>query len=444
MSKMDAAKRTLLVVDDNMANRDLLARRLERKGFSVIAVEDGRRALDVVATSRVDLVLLDVMMPGLTGLDVLRKLRESHPPSELPVVMVTAKNESEDVVEALELGANDYVSKPIDFPVVLARVMAHLRARPSRSANPAEPQMPSQVVPGSVLGGRYRIESRIGTGSFGSVFKGVHIELDSPVAIKVLGTSVATDPDALARFRREGVSACRVRHPNAVAVLDFSVTDAGVAYLVMEMLHGRSLDRETESLGRLTAQRSAQIVIPVCGALAAAHAAGIVHRDIKPSNIFLHQIGRRELPKVLDFGIARLAGEAALAQSLTTDGSLLGTPAYMAPERFSSRPYDGKSDVYSLGIMLYQMLAGRLPFVTPHRDPMAMAIMQRTEDPPPLPRLDPPVPAEVEGVVREALQKDPESRPAADELARLLARAVGLPTRGAAAEAGSTRRPAGG
>ena len=133
--------------------------------------------------------------------------------------------------------------------------------------------------------------------------------------------------------------------------------------------------------------------MPVCGALAEAHRAGIVHRDIKPSNIFLHRQARREIPKVLDFGIARLAGEAALTGSLTVDGSLLGTPAYMAPERFSSQPYDGKSDVYSVGITLYQMLAGRLPFTTPHRDPLAMAMMQRDEEPPPLGDLDPPVPA---------------------------------------------------
>ncbi|HEY6549107.1 MAG TPA: response regulator, partial [Vicinamibacteria bacterium] len=119
---MDPVERTLLVVDDNAGNRDLLSRRLERKGFRVIVAEDGQRALDILATSRVDLVLLDVMMPGLSGLDVLKKLRETQPPSALPVVMVTAKTESEDVVEALELGANDYVTKPIDFPVVLARV----------------------------------------------------------------------------------------------------------------------------------------------------------------------------------------------------------------------------------------------------------------------------------------------------------------------------------
>jgi CheY-like chemotaxis protein len=426
---MDVPERTLLVVDDNAGNRDLLARRLERKGFRVIGAEDGQRALDILATSKVDLVLLDVMMPGLSGLDVLRRVRETHPPSILPVVMVTARTESEDIVEALELGANDYVTKPIDFPVVLARVKVQLRLRPSRSVDPAEPQAPAQVGPGSVLAGRYRIESRIGVGSFGSVYKARHLELRGEVAVKVLGTSVATEPDALGRFRREGISACRVRHPNAVAVLDFGITEAGIAYLVMESLEGRSLDQEMQATGRIATLRSARVLIPVCGALAEAHRAGIVHRDIKPSNIFLHRQAGREVPKVLDFGIARLAGDAALQGALTVDGSLLGTPAYMAPERFSSKPYDGKADVYSVGITLYQMLAGTLPFVAIHRDPLAMAVMQRDDEPPPLSALDPPVPPAMESVVLHALRKDPAERPNAEELARLLAQAAGLPAR---------------
>ena len=442
---MDPVERTLLVVDDNAGNRDLLSRRLERKGFRVIVAEDGQRALDILATSRVDLVLLDVMMPGLSGLDVLKKLRETQPPSALPVVMVTAKTESEDVVEALELGANDYVTKPIDFPVVLARVKAQLRMRPSRSVDHPEPQLPSQVGPGSILAGRYRIETKIGTGSFGAVFKASHLELKSQVAVKVLGTSVATDADALARFRREGISACRVRHPNAVGVLDFGVTEAGIAYLVMEQLEGHSLEREIETQGRLSTLRCVQILVPVCGALGEAHRSGIVHRDVKPSNIFLHRQARRETPKVLDFGIARLAGDAALHGSLTVDGSLLGTPAYMAPERFSSQPYDGKSDVYSLGITLYQMLSGRLPFVTPHRDPLAMAMMQRNEAPPPLPVLDPPVPEALQAVLQQALRKDAAERPGAEDLARLLVQVVGLPTRSAAAPAPPTEKaPPGG
>ena len=304
-------------------------------------------------------------------------------------VMVTAKTDSEDVVEALSLGANDYVTKPVDYPVALARIRAHLRTRQAvqaEAAPPVEPQNPAQAMPGTVLAGRYRLDALIGGGSFGTVFRARHLELEREVAVKVLATSAGTDPEALARFRREGASACRVQHPNAVAVLDFGVNQGGVAYLVMELLQGHSLEKELEDKAQLPPRRCAEIVVPVCSALAAAHAAGVVHRDIKPSNVFLHQTPQGEVPKILDFGIAKMSGEAAIGQSLTVDGSLLGTPAYMAPERFRRGPYGTKSDVYSVGAMLYEMLAGRLPFIPSSADPLALVAMQAEEDPPPAAR----------------------------------------------------------
>jgi len=421
---------TILVVDDLPANRDLMARRLERSGFRVLTASSGPEALDVLKRVPVDLVLLDIMMPGMTGLDVLRTLRVARATATLPVVMVTAKTDSEDVVEALSLGANDYVTKPVDYPVALARIRAHLRTRQAVQAEAApaiEPQNPAQAVPGTVLAGRYRLDSLIGGGSFGTVFRARHLELDRDVAVKVLVTSAGTDPEALARFRREGASACRVQHPNAVAVLDFAVNQGGVAYLVMELLQGHSLEKELEEKTRLTPRRCAEIVGPVCSALAAAHAANVLHRDIKPSNIFLHQTPQGEMPKILDFGIAKMAGEAALGQNLTVDGSLLGTPAYMAPERFRRGPYGPKSDVYSVGAMLYEMLSGRLPFIPSSADPLALVAMQAEEDPPPLRLRSPGVSPALEALVRAALNRNPEGRPAADVLGRRLALVVADP-----------------
>jgi CheY-like chemotaxis protein len=421
---------TILVVDDLPANRDLMGRRLERSGFRVLSASSGREALEVLRTSPVDLVLLDIMMPGMTGLDVLRSVRATRSTASLPVVMVTAKTDSEDVVEALSLGANDYVTKPVDYPVALARIRAHLRMREAAQAeaSPAvEPQNPAQAAPGSVLGGRYRLDSLIGGGSFGTVFRARHLELERDVAVKVLATSAGTDPEGLARFRREGASACRVQHPNAVAVLDFGVNQGGVAYLVMELLVGHSLEKELEDKGRLSPVRCAGVVVPICSALAAAHAAGVVHRDIKPSNVFLHETSQGEVPKILDFGIAKMAGEAAIGRSLTVDGSLLGTPAYMAPERFRRGPYGARSDIYSVGVMLYEMLAGQLPFIPRSADPLALVAMQAEEDPPPLRLRCPEASPALEQLVRSALSRDPEARPAADRLARRLAQVVADP-----------------
>ena len=410
---------TLLIVDDDADNRDLLSRRLEREGWATRQAESGERALEVVRAGGVNLVLLDLMMPGMGGLDVLKALRRTLSAVELPVIMVTASSDSEDVVEALGQGANDYVTKPIDFPVAVARIEAALRTRREASA-PAAPATLAEVGIGTVLGGRYRLESRIGAGNHGAVYRARHVELDRAVAVKVLRTGAPGSVEALHRFRREGIAACRVRHPHAVAVLDFAAA-AGVAYLVMELLEGHSLDAELAPGTPLGVGRSLMIAVPVCEALAEAHRAGIVHRDVKPANIFLHRAGERTVPKVLDFGIARVLGEAAPRHPLTLDGWIVGTPAYMAPERFDSGACDGKADVYGLGVTLFQMLAGRLPFESVDGEPMALARKHLSELPPALRTLNPAVPLPLEEAVMRALAKRPPKRPTAAELAALLA-----------------------
>ena len=364
-------------------------------------------------------------MPEMSGLEVLARVRETHSPVELPIVMVTAHTDSEDVVEALGLGANDYVGKPVDLPVVVARVKAQLRIRqttPPGVASADDKRSPAEVQPGMTLAGRYRLEARIGSGTFGTVFRATHAELGHPVAIKVLQAGADASPDALARFRREGITACRVKHENAVQVMDFGVTPGGVAYLVMELLSGYSLDQELVDGRTVTLSRTVRIMVPVCEALAAAHRFGIVHRDVKPANIFLHLAGGEEVPKVLDFGIARIVGEAAANPRVTLEGFIVGTPVYMAPERFRNQAIDGRSDVYSVGITLYQMLTGRLPFAADQADPMAVAMRHLEAEPPPMGAL---VPAAVEAVVMNALRKRREHRPDALHLAQDLARAAG-------------------
>jgi CheY-like chemotaxis protein len=412
---------TVLVVDDDEDNLGLLARRLEREGVQVATASDGHQALARVAQGGVSLVLLDVMMPGLSGLDVLAALRHDHSSARLPIIMVSARNESDDVVEALGLGANDYITKPVDFAVAVARVRAQLRV--STAAPDADEVGPRDIQVGMVLGGRYRLEGRLGAGTYGTVYRARHTDLDQAVAVKVLQVSAQGSPEALARFRREGVTAVRVKHPNAVAVFDFGVTPGGVAYLVMELLSGYPLEDELKGGPLLPAARCARVLSPVCAALAVAHRAGVVHRDIKPANVFLHQAGGAEVPKVLDFGIAQIASQA-VGKRVTLEGWIVGTPAYMAPERFTHVPVSGKADVYSVGVVLYQMLTGRLPFAVDQADPISVAARHATQPPPPLRATRPDLPAALEVLVLQALAKRPEERPSAGELAASLAATV--------------------
>ncbi|MBX7219844.1 MAG: protein kinase [Blastocatellia bacterium] len=286
----------------------------------------------------------------------------------------------------------------------------------------------AEALPGTVLDGKYRLEEKIGTGGFGAVFRAVHVQLDRPVAVKVFRPGPGHDsPEAVERFRREGISATRVNHPNAVSVLDSGISADGIAYLVMELLVGHSLTHELREHGPLPLSRCAEIIEPLCHVLSDAHEAGIIHRDIKPDNVFLHQSKDGEVVKVVDFGIAKLmtAPEESTYEDLTQTGGLIGTPAYMAPERLRGLEYDGRADVYSVGVMLYQMLVGRMPFPVKATTSVVDIILKHVnEEPPPLRRYNPRIPVEVADVVAKALKKDPAQRPSAREVGELFVTAV--------------------
>jgi DNA-binding response OmpR family regulator len=411
----------ILLVDDSEVNQALWSNLLEHEGFRVISARSGEEALERLDRGRLDLVLLDVMMPGMSGFEVLQAIRRRFSEDQLPVIMATAKDQSEDIVKAFRMGANDYVTKPLDFGITLARIQAQLR---SRTPGTGRAISSDAVLPGMVLEGKYRIESMIGRGNFGAVFRATHLKLQRPVAVKLLRSSIGTDRVSQARFQQEGISLSRLQHPNAVHVLDFSVDENGLAYLVMELLDGQTLDQELRANGQLGARRCGAIAEAVGAVLTEAHRLGIIHRDIKPQNIFLHKGRQGEIVKVLDFGIAKLIGELEIGQQLTVEGSSIGTPVYMAPERFMNEPYDGRSDVYSLASMVYEMFCGRPPFHGADGNFFRLIRMHVTEAPAPLRSLLADFPLAVDLVVLAGLAKKPDERPSAEEFTARLVEAI--------------------
>jgi serine/threonine protein kinase len=207
---------------------------------------------------------------------------------------------------------------------------------------------------GRILDGRYQLGSLLGVGGMARVYLASDRVLERQVAVKVLSLPYAQDPLFVERFRREARSAARLSHPNIVAVFD-SGSDAGLHYLVMEYVAGQSLAQLLADRGRLAPRRAAELAIEVCRALAAAHAQGLVHRDVKPGNVLVTEDGR---VKVTDFGIVK----AAAATTLTGTGTVLGTAAYLSPEQAQGGPVDARSDLYSLGCVLYELLCGSPPF----------------------------------------------------------------------------------
>jgi serine/threonine protein kinase len=261
---------------------------------------------------------------------------------------------------------------------------------------------------GIVLGGRYQLDRRIAAGAMGDVWRAVDQVLDRPVAVKILRHELSEQPGFLDRFRREARLAGMLSHPGIATVFDYGEQD-GSAYLVMELVEGDNLAVELARQRLMPTDRVVDLLIQIADALAAAHAAGIVHRDIKPANVM---ISRADKVKITDFGISRLGDSSAL----TATGDVLGTPQYMAPEQVTGQPATPASDVYSAGVVAYEMLVGRPPFARDSK--IAAAMAQLHELPPPLPDR---VPTALARVIGRMLAKDPQVRPAdGAEMAREL------------------------
>ena len=263
---------------------------------------------------------------------------------------------------------------------------------------------------GRCLGGRYRMEVLLAAGGMGEVWAARDLLAVRPVAVKVLGGAFAGDGRAAERLRREARAAGRLEHPNIARVLDLGEHD-GRPYLVMELLEGESLAERIGRAGPMAPAEAALVVAAVAGALEAAHRAGVVHRDVKPGNVFLTAGGE---VKVLDFGIALAAGEAAL-----TTGDLIGTAAYLAPERVLGQRATPAADVYALGVVLYELLAGRRPFEAGSEIELAMAHVNAR--PASLALVAPSAPPHLVAACEQAMAKDPSARPSsAAAVARLL------------------------
>jgi serine/threonine protein kinase len=271
------------------------------------------------------------------------------------------------------------------------------------------------LAAGTVLAGKYRLNLALGEGGMATVWSAYHLELDIPVAIKLL--RAGHDPHLAQRLKLEARAAVRVVHPAIARVLDVASTENGDPFIVMDLLTGETL-ADLLVRERISAVRVVQLLLPIIDGLGAAHTQGVVHRDLKPANVFLDTRGGQLQPKVLDFGIAKLTGGCAV--KLTEAGVTLGSPSYMSPEQARGDEVDFRSDIWSLCVLLYKAIGGKVPFRGPDTRAILDAILEK--QPPPLP-LGAGVDGNLSRIILSGLSKDPAARPASmRQLGQRLAR----------------------
>jgi serine/threonine protein kinase len=266
------------------------------------------------------------------------------------------------------------------------------------------------------IAGRFRIEREIGTGGMGTVYRATHLGLERPVAVKIIKQEFAGDRAVADRFLREARTMARLRHPHAAMIFDAGNLPDGRHFIIMEFVEGTTLSEALTRDSRFSAERAVKIAVQICDVLEEAHQLGIIHRDLKPSNIMLNERGAC----VLDFGVAKVlvTPDSTATHATTGSGQIVGTPRYMSPEQCLGQRVGARSDLYSLGVVLYEMLAGRPPFIDAL--PSAVLVKQATAPAPPLPQMRPDIPKALAIVVHGLLAKRPEDRPRTAAAARIL------------------------
>ena len=406
----------ILVVDDESAVRSIIGQFLEIKHHTVLEAGDGAEALRVCAGQHVDLVVSDIDMPGTDGFELLATLKRQAP--DLPVLIVTGKPSVQAAVTCFKTGAVDFLTKPLDFARLLEIVGKTLNLAHEGTLS----RQPPAAAKVRQLAG-YQIERSLGSGTFGVVFLAYRETAGQReyCALKVLRSGQAGEhpsPEVTARFLREAEAAARVEHPNVVKIHNYGwAEEEGIPYIAMEFIAGRSLKEHIEQHTQWDLPQRVELVRQLAGALGAIHDAKLCHRDIKSQNVLVTE---QLQAKLTDFGVVKLP-----ESQLTMSGRLIGTPSYMAPEAFLSPNVDARADLYSLGVVAYELLLGRLPYVGDTAAQLAVMVRQRR---PPEPRqLAPDFPKSLQYILARLLKKAPEERyrSAAELLADLDAHCAG-------------------
>ncbi len=401
------SKATILIVDDDKTVRLALRKVLERQGYEIIEPGGGQEALGHLGQYDIRLVITDVYMPQISGIDLLTEIKSRY--SRTPVIIVTGKASVEAAVECMKIGASDYISKPFTLSHIeetVQKIIACTSGSNSLNHTTLIKDLPTFMTD-------YDVVETLGEGNMGIVYlveKFVK-EKKKKFAVKIFKGHDFT-PEAKdklrKRFMHEAKAASTVHHQNVIDIIEFGLDDnALVNYIVMEYVDGKSLKQYIDEKIVLTYKQKCHIVCQIAKALGAIHRHGICHRDIKPANILVTD---NLITKVTDFGIARLPDSM-----LTQKNDLLGSPGYMAPESFESSSVDCRADIFSLGITAYEFLSGKHPFIA--ENCVKTCHLIRNSKHAGINEIDPGFPDGFQMILDKMLSKSPDARyQSADDL----------------------------
>jgi serine/threonine protein kinase len=350
---------TILLVEDDESLGPQLLDFLEMDGFEVKHVTDSASAKALLQNTHFDMILADWGLPNETGIEFVRRIRQNG--NSVPIILITGKKQILDKQAGYEAGVDDYLAKPFDPAELSMRIRALLRRTVPPAHNAANRQEALPLEESSIAG--YEILGSIGGGTSGVVYKARHRLLGRVVAIKTVQNHLASDASQMGRFWLEAKAISMLSHQHITALHDFGLTDSGMPFLIMDYLEGKTIRSIIKDEGPFPVARALPLFDQMCDALSYVHGNGMLHRDIKPANLVVVGQGDQERLKLVDFGLVKLLpGTESTDLNLTQEGETFGTPLYMSPEQCAGLDLDRRSDIYSLGCSMYEMLVGVPPF----------------------------------------------------------------------------------
>ncbi len=422
----------IVIIEDDPVIQEAVLDWLMFEGYETYGASNGREGIELVLSVLPDLIISDIMMPEMDGYQVLQHLQSNPSTSMIPFIFMSALADRQSVRQGMNLGADDYLTKPFTNSELLGAVQSRLSKHTAvaqkltapTDSQPSTPAPNPQSLTGAVIRG-YQFWEKIGEGGAGTVYKAYQPAIGREVAIKVLRDKYAHNTEFVLRFQTEAELVARLEHPHIIPLYDYWSDETGV-FIVMRLLRGGSLRYILQERGAWELRPTMYLVSQIADALSVAHAVGIVHRDMKPDNILLDE---RNNAYISDFGLAKnlVSGLSQVSEGtglldiqteffshepsstlyFTDSSQTVGTPAYLSPEQIRMEPLSAQSDIYSLGITIYEMLIGTLPYM----GTIAEIIMQHLHQPMPLiSHLRSDIPSAVDDVLQIATAKDWQQR----------------------------------